>query len=366
MALAFGTLGKKLFSRSESSPQGVLGIDLGSSSIKLVQLRTEDGNVTLDTYGELQLGPYAGLGVGRATNLEAPRLAEALSDIITEAGVSSRNAGTAVPYASSFITVIPVPVANTPGALEHIIPIEARKYVPVPISQVTLDWFIVPPHRDTPEGGKGTRILLAAIHNEAMARSRAVLTQAGVANAFDELEIFSSIRSSIDDPASTVMVLDIGAATSKLYIVAEGVVQATHSLPVGGQDMTSSLAQSLELTHEAAEEMKRQVGLTAEDNPRIARAMSFILERIAMDARRMIEAYERTGSSPVTSIVLSGGGSALRGLEEYLERALGRKVTSANPFSKVVYPAFLDATLKEIGPSFSVALGVALRRLSER
>lgn len=365
MAFELGRLGK-LFSMTAATrePHGVVGIDLGSSSIKVVQLKSEGSGVTLETYGELQLGPLAGVEVGRATNLEIGRLTEALQDILREANVTSRIAGTAVPYAASFITVLSVPVENTPGALDNLIPIEARKYVPVPINQVTLDWFVVP-HAKGSEA-RGTRVLLAAIHNEALAKTQAVLAKAGIQNGFHELEIFSSIRSSVEDARDTVMIIDIGAGTSKLYVVSEGIVQATHSLPIGGQDMTSGLAKALELKAEDAEEMKRQVGLTATDNPRISRALSFTLERIAADSRRMIEMYERTaGVTPISSIILSGGGSALKGLDAYFEQILGRKVVSANPFSKVVYPAFLEPTLKEIGPSFSVAMGVALRRLAE-
>ncbi len=364
MAFELGKLGKLFTMGGERHLQGVLGIDLGSSSIKIVQLKNDGGNVTLETYGELQLGPYAHVEVGRATNLEVGRLTEALKDILEEAGTTTRTAGTAVPYAASFIAMLNVPVENTPGALDNLIPIEARKYVPVPINQVTLDWFVVP-HAKGAEA-RGTKVLLAAIHNEALSKAQAVLAQASVQNGFHELEIFSTIRSSVENAGDTVMIIDIGAGTSKFYVVSEGIVQATHSLPIGGQDMTSGLAKALELTIDDAEEMKRQVGLMAADNPRISRALSFTLERVAADARRMVEAYERTaGVAPITSIILSGGGSALKGFDAYLEQVLSRKVVSANPFSKVVYPAFLEGTLKEIGPSFSVAVGVALRRLAE-
>lgn len=117
---------------------------------------------------------------------------------------------------------------------------------------------------------------------------------------------------------------------------------------------------------EEAEELKRQIGLTAKDNPRMERAMSFPLERIFTDIRRMLMSYEREeGVTPVSSIVFSGGGSALKGLEEYALASLGRRIVRADPFLKVGYPAFLKSTLQEIGPSFAVALGTALRAASE-
>jgi type IV pilus assembly protein PilM len=80
----------------------------------------------------------------------------------------------------------------------------------------------------------------------------------------------------------------------------------------------------------------------------------------------VIERYETAGSEKVTKIVLAGGGAVLKGLRETLESALGVPVVLSNPFTKVEYPAFLEATLKEIGPSFAVAMGAALRRLAEK
>ncbi len=367
MAFDFKQFGK-LFSReAASSTDRAIGIDFGSSSIKVVELTEENEMVTLSTYGELQLGPYAKVPVGRATNLDPSRITEALRDIIREAHVTGVRAGVAVPYASSFVTVIQLP-ANSEASLASVVPLEARKYVPVPVTQVTLDWFPLPEkmgEAKAPGTTEQLRVLLAAIHNEALAKFQMVVDGASLKVAFNEIEIFSTIRSSVANAEETVMVIDIGAATTKLYIVSGGIVQATHSMTVGGQDLTLALSKSLELDPLQAEELKRQVGLTQTDNPRIERAMSLPLERIFTDARRLLESYERSRGGQVSAVVLSGGGSALRGLETYAQTALARRIARSDPFSKVVYPAFLEATLKEIGPSFSVALGVALRALSE-
>lgn len=347
---------------AQKGPTSVLGIDFGSSSIKVVQLRQDDGVVVLETYGELQLGPYAKIEVGRATNLSPARLIAALKDILREAGVTTNAAGVAVPYSASFVAVISLP-AESNEALQSMIPIEARKYVPVPIAQVTLDWFAIPETKGV--DSRGMRVLLAAIHNEALAKFKTVVTGGEIVSSFNEIEIFSSIRSVVSNQSDTVMIMDIGAALTKLYIVSGGIVQATHSINIGGQDFTSSLSKSLELSMEKAEEMKREVGLTAKDNPRIERALSFPLERIFIESRRVLEGYERQGGVTVTSVVLSGGGATLKGLEEYAQNSLGRSIVRAHPFSKVRYPAFIEPTLKDIGPSFAVALGVALRRLQE-
>src|SRR5579872_5423334 len=109
----------------------VLGIDIGSSSIKLVQLRRERGRAILETYGAIALGPYAGVEIGRATQLPASKVAEALKDVIKEANVTSADAGFAIPYASSLVSVVKLPSAAE-GKLDQTMPLEARKYIPVP------------------------------------------------------------------------------------------------------------------------------------------------------------------------------------------------------------------------------------------
>src|SRR3989344_7652217 len=114
----------------------VIGIDIGSAYLKVVQLRRKVGKAVLETYGELALGPYAGSEIGRATNLPVPALAEALRDLLREAHVTTANGAVAVPFASSLVTTIDMP-ALSEQELSSAVPIEARKYVPVPISEVS-------------------------------------------------------------------------------------------------------------------------------------------------------------------------------------------------------------------------------------
>ncbi len=348
--------------------KGVVGIDIGSSSIKVVQLKRLHGSAALETYGELQLGPYANVEIGRATNLDPARLSEALVDIVREASVSSKQVALSISYSASFITVFSLPSADE-GQLASMVPIEARKYVPVPIGEVSLDWFVIPESRGDKQSTKknpSTRILLAAIHNEALEKYQTVVKNAALVTGFTEIEVFSTIRSSVLEDDGVVLLLDLGAGTTKLYIVASGIVQRTHSMTVGSQDMTLSLSQALELSVADAEELKRQVGLTdAGNDPRITQTLNFTLERILGESNRVVRAYETNTGTKISKIILTGGGVLLKGLLAHATTYFEREVTVADPFSKVEYPAFLEDTLKEAGPSFGVAIGVALRKLNE-
>lgn len=353
---------KNMLTPSGDDGAGVVGIDIGSSSIKVVQLKRVHNNPTLETYGELQLGPYANLEIGSAANLEAPRLTEALVDIVREASVTSKNAALAIPYTSSFVTVIDFPKARR-EQLSSMVPIEARKYVPVPINEVTLDWFVIP----GPEGTSGLRVLLAAIHNEALTKFRSVVRDAALLTSSSEIEIFSTIRSGVLQEDTQVMLLDLGAASTKLYVVNNGIVERTHTIASGAQDLTRSLAQAQGISQAEAEELKRQVGLRGtNDADGVNGALTPTLDRIFREARLVLTQHEERSGTEIEKIVLSGGGSTLQGIEEYGGTLFEKSLSRAQPFEKVEYPAFLQDTLMEVGPSFSVAIGAALRLLNEQ
>src|SRR5512133_445957 len=121
--------------------QSVVGIDIGSSFVKVVQLKKKSGRAVLETYGELALGPIAGLDVGRMTNLPEEKVGQAVADILREANVTTKDCALAIPLSGSLISFVEIPYL-VERQLQEIIPIEARKYIPVPISEVTLDWWI--------------------------------------------------------------------------------------------------------------------------------------------------------------------------------------------------------------------------------
>lgn len=364
MAFGFGKFARALGLGGGTNQTGAVGVDVGSSSIKVVQLKRNGETASLETYGELQLGPYADLEIGRATNLDTPRLSEALVDIIREASVSSKNAGFAIPYASSFVTIIELPTTSD-EKLASMVPIEARKYVPVPINDVTLDWFVIPPPKGATQKDGVVNILLAAIHNETIYKYQNLIKNSALLSQFTEIEIFSTVRGSAGTDVYTSLIVDIGAATTKMYIVAGGVVQRTHSVNLAGQDMTIALSKSLELSMEEAEEMKRQLGMQKDQDARLREAMLFTIERIVTEAQRMLMRFEGETGLVVEQVTLAGGGSALIGLDAFIANTLQKDVVRANPFGKVEYPAFLEDTLTEAGPSFTNAIGVALRRLNE-
>jgi type IV pilus assembly protein PilM len=370
MAL-FGSLFK-------SEEPRALGIDIGSSAIKIVQITRKNSQAVLETYGELALGPYGGGTVGQAVQLTAEQVASALSDLMKEkeVGISTNKSGLSIPFASSLMSIIELP-AVPPKELATMVPLEARKYIPVPISEVMLDWSMVPRSEVAPEEvvnaaepkplanalGK-VDVLVVAIHNDTISRYQQIVTKAGLEAGFFEIEIFSTVRAVLDNTIQPVMIMDMGAASTKLYIVERGIVKSSHTINRGSQDITSTISKSLGLPLDRAEVMKRQIGATGEDQT-LTSTIGLVLEYIFAEASRTLLAFEKKYNKTVAKVILVGGGAALKGLAPLAQANFKTNVELADPFNKVATPAFLENILKETGPEFAVAIGLALRKLAD-
>jgi type IV pilus assembly protein PilM len=368
---------KSILELFKKSGDSVLGVDIGASSIKIIQLRKKAGRAILETYGELALGPYAGLEVGRATHLPADKLSEALNDVLRESNTTTKKCGLSIPLPSSLVSLIEMPSAP-PAQLANMIPLEARKYIPVPVTEVVLDWWIIPQEEQrtvtvTPAGPADplpttpkVDVLVVAIHNEAINRYQDIVHKTALDSSFFEIEIFSTMRAVLQEENATAMIFDFGAGSVKLYIIDRGIVRVSHTINRGSQDITLAISRALNITITEAETVKRNFGINYEQgganiNPVVTANLNFIFS----EANRVLLNFEKKYNKTINNIILTGGGVNLKGFYELAQKSFSVSVVVADPFSKVEAPAFLDPVLKGAGPEFAVALGVALRRLQE-
>jgi type IV pilus assembly protein PilM len=358
--------------------QSVLGIDIGSSSIKMVQLALKNGHAVLETYGELALGPYVGKGIGEATNLPVEKIIEAINDMLREkeVNITTKVCGIAIPFSSSLMAVIEMP-GLPQKQLAEMIPIEARKYIPVPISEVALDWYIIPKDKDLETETTTTdsplsqplqkvEVLIVALHNDTISRYKEIITKTALDSDFFEIEIFSTMRSILDQEIAPVMIVDMGATSTKLYIVERGIMRSSHMINHGSQGITNELSKSFSISLNDAEVLKREKGLTGELNGQSVKdVVTVTLNYIFSESNHVVLAYQKKYNKNVSKVVLVGGGSSLKGIIEVAKASFQTEVVAGDPFAKVVAPAFLEKVLRDTGPEFAVAVGVALRRLQE-
>ncbi len=364
---------KGIFSGGQG--KSVLGIDIGPSSIKLVQLKRKHGRAILETYGELALGPYVNLEIGRSTNLTTEQLGQAVVDILRESNVTTNKSGLSIPMGSSLVSFIKLPKVEE-SQLAQMIPLEARKYIPIPISEVSLDYLVIPSNdsiaseyqnSEAKPAEKTIDVLLVVIHNDAMERNKEITRLAKLETTFSEIEIFGSMRSVLEPGTAPQMIIDFGSGSTKIYIIERGILRTSHMISRGSQDITLAISKSLGISVEEAEKMKRERGLLKKEGEAmdINEITSLTLDYIFSEISRVLLNYQKKTDKNVSKVFLTGGGVLLKGLREKAEASFNVPVVMADPFSKVEYPAFLDSVLKQAGPSFAVAIGLALRRLQE-
>lgn len=373
MANFLDSIFKKISSKSDAS---VIGIDIGSSSIKVVQMRRKAGKAILETYGELALGPYAGIEVGRATKLEPDKLVTALNDVLRESNATTKSVAISIPMRQSLVAVIRMPQMQE-KQLAQMIPIEARKFIPVPITEVSLDWFVIPKIDPEPDDYEGVpegqhkmpqiEVLVVAIHNDVLQNFSTIVSSSELDASFFEIEMFSTVRAVIETGDNTpIMMCDFGAGATKVYMVERGIIRASHLINKGSQDITLAISQSIGVSIEFAERLKRNYGKnTREQDEQIKQIIDLNLSPILSEMNTVLINFQKKYNKNVTKVYLIGGGALLTGLEQQAQQKLSIPVFFGDPFGKLETPAFLEGILKQQGLAFCTAIGLGLRKLHE-
>jgi type IV pilus assembly protein PilM len=346
----------KLGTPASTAGSRTVGVDIGASSIKLVELEEREGVLTLMTYGAIELGPYAGKEVGEAVALTPEQEQLALVDSIRESAVKAKSAVMAMPLSASFVTVMSLP-SSPDEDLSPRIRIEARKYIPAQINEVTLDWAEI---ASSDAEAKNRDVLVAAIQNDALSRLNALMEFVGFKAPPSEIECFSAIRA-LARSVPHAVIIDVGATVVKLYIVRDGLLQRMHRARGGGAVATRRIADVLEIPFTEAELRKRSWSDADPAARDIVKAHHSTYDRVFSEFRQVIESYERSLGVTVPVVYLTGGGALFGGIVGQATDVLGREVVMARPFDAVAYPAFMEDLLVTIGPVFSVALGAAVR-----
>ena len=340
-----------------------LGLDIGPSAVKVVQLRREKNKIILDTYGEVALGPYNGLKIGQAAHVGEEKMIEAIKDLFKEAKITARDTVVAIDPAGAYVSLINVPKV-TDEQLRTMIPIEARKYIPIPLTEIQMDWWHVPDTVKFTKDPKTTSVVLAAVNNTTLVMYDSLVKKLELKNVEYEIHGYSLLRSSPPHTHSMVMYVDIGAQTTTLSLVYQGIVLDMHVVTRGSQDSTMQLAKALSITLDKAEESKRIFGYKGDaESPYVKDILELSSYPLFGEVARLSLMYERKYNQTIEGIILTGGGSRVPGMLATYSKTVhiaGRIVT---PFEQVIVPPFLAEMMERVGPTYAVALGCALKKL---
>ena len=350
----------------KTKPSRVIGVHIGGYSSKVVQLRYESERAVLETYGELLnegylKRPQASGGGGMLQFLDQD-IGALVKDLLRESNVTTNEAICTIPTTTAFITAISFP-RTLEREISQAVPYEARKYVPIPIAEVVLEWMIL----EEAEVKEEIMVLLVAVPREIVEKFRRVAEIAGLNLRALEVECFSTVRSLIGQDMSPLGIINLGHQSTTLTLADRGIVRAVHTLSRGSQELTRVLERGLAVGSERAEAMKRETGLSERIEEReISSVIAPLVETLFAEIARLVALYNRRAGRKVQRLNLTGGGAHLKGIVEFAASKLGLEVTRGNPFARLVTPAILGPILSEIGPNFSTAIGAALREISIR
>jgi type IV pilus assembly protein PilM len=349
-----------------------LGIDIGSSSVKVVELQKKGSGAKLLKYGTLSLGPFTQGDIGSSQRLPDAELVKVVKTALDAIGVSTKKGGFAIPLKLSLIVTIDVP-ASAEGNLDTVVPIEARKYIPMHPSEVNLAWSIVSDSnakslsKKKNVGEQKIKVLVAAIHNNTVDAYHSIAEKAGVIPAIFEIETFSAIRSVFGKDQGVFALLDIGADASKVLVIDYGSIAVSHTIHRGSQAFTERIRDTLNLSFPEAEKIKRKTGMRGVvGNVNLQELLLQDVDFIMQEAKRVIENFEKQNGKKIEKVALIGGGALMNGALEVAQVVFGKKVFLGNPFNSIELPTpALAPVLAGTCPEFAVACGIALRALNE-
>ncbi|NQV90014.1 pilus assembly protein PilM [Candidatus Uhrbacteria bacterium] len=378
-----GLFGKK-------KPNSFLGVDIGASSIKVVEFEAKKGRPVLLTYGYAEL-PNAQAG---ETLFDLPKeTGELLARVCREAGTKSTATMVALPTSHVFTSILSLTNVKDKRQRQAVVDAEIAKLAPLPLSEMILQTTFLDDEKKTDTGKKKEKKgkkdeTLAETPEEPKAKSkqfRALVT--GSAKTFIQkyIEIFKTaklnlqaidteslalIRSLVGKDKGAIMIIDIGSKRTTLMVVEAGIPFVSRSINLGGDTVTRALMQQMDLPEEDAERMKRDLGTVSAGGSGLAGDLPKVLEVLMLPlvneinfAFQLYASMELAQIKKVEKIVLTGGSSHLPRIPEYLATVLNMNVYRGDPWARVLFPQDLASVLEEIGPRMSVAIGLAMREM---
>ncbi len=362
--------------------RGKLGIDIGTSAIKIIELEKESGRFVLKNYGFFEFKSAGGTPsateskqVQNILKLPDGEIIWGIKEVLKKAKIKATDIVASIPSFSTFATVIELPYISEQD-LAKSIPFEARKYIPVPLSEVVLDWSIIDiPSPNVRLNGLGPKnptdttkptnveVFLAAVPKDETVRYQKIMQGAGLRLRALELENSALIRALLGNDLGPTVIINIGGRSTSILIVNKGYERVSHNYEIGGFEVTKSIARSLNVGLDKAEELKKKLGLKEIDENIINTAMKSLIDMMVFETRKTITNYEETKNQKISKVLLVGGLTNMPNFANYFQQKLGRQVSIGHALARVVYPQTLSPVIQELSSTFAVATGLAMREI---
>lgn len=346
-------------------PKNLVGLDIGSSAVKLVELREgKEGAYQLVRAGLEGLSPEA---IVDGSIMDSSLVVEAISRLLASTGVKGQNVAVSVAGHSVIVKKILLPMMPE-EELSESIRWEAEQYVPFDINDVYLDYVVLDPGAV----GETMSVLLVAAKREKVDDLKNVITQAGRISSLVDVDVFA-LQNCYEvnyglDPGRVVALVNIGASVMNVNVVAQGQTVFWRDITFGGNQFTDALQKAYSLNFEQAEALKKGEPVAGQNAQSIQPVLTGVSEDAAAELQKTLDFFQATsGADRVDSIVVSGGGSKVAHFEDTLKDKFGLPVEVLNPFRSIFTDdrAVDAAWLSESSPSLAIAVGLGVRKIGE-
>ncbi|HEX8931988.1 MAG TPA: type IV pilus assembly protein PilM [Patescibacteria group bacterium] len=335
------------------------GLDIGTSSIKMVWLNREN---TGFEYNTSLFAPALPTGMQSESPFDQQEMAQIINKYVNEAKIMTNSVNISLPEGQVFTKVIDMPMLSD-KELANAIYWEAEQYIPAQLDTMTLDWSVLRRQSEV-QAERKMQVLLVAAPTQLIKRYQSILELAGLSLASVETEILSVVRSvvhGINSPTSLVM--HMGSLSTSVAIVQNGLLVFNYTIPLGGIAMTRGIASDFGFSPTQAEEYKRVYGLLDKNfGGKVGKAIEPILTEIVSEIRKAMAFYNEKykNESPISQILLTGGAAALPGIDIYFVKNTGIETVIANPW-KILNVQKVPENIMAQGMEYAVALGLALK-----
>lgn len=358
-----------LFKSSTHAGDASVGIDIGTTSIKAVELSGNGkGSFSLSNYALLEVAGH----LDHFNNaLQSSSLRPLDSDLISylsimrsKANFKTNHVVASMPSFTAFTTVLEVPLMST-GETDKSISVQAKDYIPVPITEVSLDWIKIG-EKTYPDGTKKQQVFLVSIPNEKIESYTNLFGKAGFILDGFEVEHVSIARALTAGTKQPLLIIDIGGRSTTFTVAKNGISLFAGQTDFSSGSLTQALATALNISTRRADTLKRQTTIVGGGGSHeLSTIMVPIIDVILNEATRTRTGFEAAFNEKIAGVILSGSGANMPGFDEYLTGQLNLPVTIANPFGTIGYPPEIAVFRKQLGASLTVAIGLAMKKLNQ-
>jgi len=349
---------------------GSIGVDIGTKSIRVVETSKKGDRSFLDNYGEINLD-IAGTKSFRwfdqnTLNPDIGNISSAITAILEEAEMKADKAIFSLPDFSTFFITFKMP-PMTQKEMDNAVAFEARKYIPMPMTEIVIDWQLIG-NKDTTKGENN--ILVMAIPKNVIEQYKVIADSCGLELIALEAEVLGLKRALIKENDPPTCLVEIGYQSTNISIISEGCVLSSVSYDIAGKDLTFGLAETLGIDVAEAESLKKNNGLG--ENAEISDVLVGVLALICDKVKKIIKEFEGKEGKKISKILLSGGTTRMTGLlnffrvifseEEYFKN---KQILIGDAFYKISYPPILEGDLRDLNSYFSIAIGEGLKRFEK-